>query len=154
MSVPRSSLTTGLVCLALGLAACGGDDADQSSKSPAKAATPAQGQTTSAKAPALSQDQIAQIQIGMPKAQVQQIAGQALPIEDYALNAQDRASCEYHPLKTSYGRVDYDNVWRFCFKGGKLLSLSTAPSRKAAGPDAGAPSPKKAGGAITKPGKG
>ena len=87
----------------------------------------------------VSQDRAVGYEPGTPRSKIRRQLGEPLPIGDYALNAKERRDCDYYPLAGD--PVSYDNVFRFCFAKGRLTAVATAPSRQAAGPDAGAPSP-------------
>jgi hypothetical protein len=127
-------MVAGTIVLAA-LAGCGGGDS-KPSKTPNKPASPAK-----PRARPFNQPQALAYQVGTPRAEFRKSAGPPLPVDEYALTPDERRTCDYYPFASK--PVNYDNVFRFCFKNGKLFSVSTAPSRKVAGPGAGAPSPKK-----------
>jgi hypothetical protein len=87
----------------------------------------------------VSQDRAVGYTPGTPRSKIRRELGAPLPVEDYALNAKERRECDYYALAGD--PVSYDNVFRFCFTKGRLTAVATAPSREAAGPGAGAPSP-------------
>lgn len=123
----------GVIALAA-LAGCKGDSSPRGQAGkPAGAPKPAARPLTQRRALAYA--------VGTPRAELRRSAGPPLPVRDYALTPGERRSCDYYPFASR--PVSYENVFRFCFKGGKLFSVSTAPSRRAAGPGAGAPSPKR-----------
>ena len=119
------------------LAGCSSDDGDDKA---AKGETTKRAQKPETRP--VPQARAIAYQPGTPRTKIRRELGTPLPVEDYGLNAQERRDCDYYPIKTQGVKVSYDNVFRFCFKDGKLTSVATAPSRRAAGPGAGAPSPE------------
>lgn len=120
------------------LGGCGGGGGDDSTPS-----KPASKSASAAKPRArpFDQQQALAYKVGTPRAEFRRSAGPPLPVDEYALTADERRNCDYYPFASK--PVNYENVFRFCFKSGKLFSVSTAPSRKVAGPGAGAPSLKE-----------
>jgi hypothetical protein len=136
MAGTRSSVRVCSLAVALAmLAGCGGDDKADSSGD----AKPNAG-TQKPRATPIDQPRALGFKTGTPREELRGELGPPLPVGEYALNPDERRNCDYYPFAGK--PVNYDNVFRFCFKSGKLFSVSTAPSRKAAGPGAGAPSPK------------
>jgi hypothetical protein len=131
------------VVLAL-LAGCSGDDDKAADSEQAKPQASAQ----KPRATPIDQPRALGFKTGTPREELRSELGPPLPVNEYALSPDERRDCDYYPFAGK--PVNYDNVFRFCFKAGKLFSVSTAPSRKAAGPGAGAPSPEKPGEKVHK----
>jgi hypothetical protein len=140
-SVRACSFAVGLAVLA----GCGGDDKASNSGKPPSGTQPT---AQKPRATPIDQPRALGFPTGTPREELRSELGPPLPVNEYALNQDERRDCDYYPFAGK--TVNYDNVFRFCFKGGKLFSVSTAPSRKAAGPGAGAPSPDEPGKGVRK----